>query len=87
LCDGSSIDVLWVESITETGDTSCDLVELNAFLASICRRSVMATMNQMEVHTAFPHVHDGGEWWWTCFVYGGDDEANVEKRIFLCGVG
>lgn len=35
LSDGSSIDVFWIESITEAGDASCDLVELNALLASI----------------------------------------------------
>lgn len=35
LCDGSSIDVLGVEAVTQPRDTGSDLVELNAFFASI----------------------------------------------------
>lgn len=34
--DGGRIDVLWVEAITESRDTGCDLVELDALLAAIC---------------------------------------------------
>ena len=35
LGDGSSVDVVRVEAITQPGDASSDLVELNALLASI----------------------------------------------------
>jgi hypothetical protein len=34
--DGGSVDVLRVQAITEPGHSSCDLVELHAFLAAIC---------------------------------------------------
>ena len=37
--DGSRVDMLRVKAITEPRDTSCDLVELDAFLAAIwCTR-------------------------------------------------
>jgi hypothetical protein len=35
LGDGSSIDVIRVEAITQPGNTSCDLIELDTLLASI----------------------------------------------------
>lgn len=35
--NGGRIDVLWVEAITEPRDTGCDLVELDALLAAICK--------------------------------------------------
>jgi hypothetical protein len=37
LSDSRGIYVLWIEAITQSGDTCCDLVELYAFFASICR--------------------------------------------------
>lgn len=40
LCDCCSVDMLGVESVTQPGDTCCDLVELNAFFASIWGRRV-----------------------------------------------
>jgi hypothetical protein len=38
LCDGSCVNMFGVEAITQTRNSSCDLVELNALLASICDR-------------------------------------------------
>jgi hypothetical protein len=40
LGDGSSIDVLRVEAVTQSRNTGSDLIELHAFLASICEISV-----------------------------------------------
>ena len=37
LGDCCSIDMFGVESITQSRNTSCDLVELNALLASVCK--------------------------------------------------
>lgn len=33
--DGSSVDMVRIEAVTQPGDTSCDLVELNTLLTSI----------------------------------------------------
>lgn len=33
--DGCRVDMFWIKAITEPGDTGCDLVELDAFLAAI----------------------------------------------------
>lgn len=35
LGDGCCINMLWIETITQSGDTGGDLVELHAFLTSI----------------------------------------------------
>jgi len=35
LCDCCGVDMLGIQSVTQSGDTSCDLVELNTFLASV----------------------------------------------------
>lgn len=37
LCNCCGINMLGIETITQTRDSSCDLVELNALLAPICR--------------------------------------------------
>ena len=34
--NGCRIDMVWVKTVTQSRDTCCDLVELNAFLAPIC---------------------------------------------------
>jgi hypothetical protein len=36
LCDLCGVDMLRVKAITQSRNTSCDLIELNALLASIC---------------------------------------------------
>lgn len=35
-CDGSSVDVIGVETIAKPGDACGDLVKLNAFFSAIC---------------------------------------------------
>jgi hypothetical protein len=40
LRDGRGVDMIWVEAVAQPRDTSSDLVELNALLASICMQSV-----------------------------------------------
>jgi hypothetical protein len=35
LCDHDGVDMVHVKTITQSRDTRCDLVELDAFLASI----------------------------------------------------
>ncbi len=40
LGDGSCVNVLRVEAITQSRDTSSDLVKLHAFLASVCSGTV-----------------------------------------------
>ena len=40
LCDSCGVDMFRIESVTQPRDAGCDLVELNAFFASIWRRRV-----------------------------------------------
>lgn len=35
LSNGNGVDMVGIQAVTQPGDTSCDLVELNALLASI----------------------------------------------------
>ena len=56
--DGSSVDMLGIEAITKSRDTSSDLVELYAFLASIWRGSNLSVLGSNSVAREV----EGGEW-------------------------
>ena len=53
LGDGSCINVLWIKAIAQSRDTSSDLVELNAFFASVCENlSVIRLVYHATCHEA-----------------------------------
>lgn len=60
LRDCSSINVFWVKSITQSGDASCDLVELDTLFASICGEYKLMRPEevQMILLTALVDIHD-----------------------------
>lgn len=68
LGDGSSVNMVWVETITQSGDPCSDLIELDVLLASIYQDMSKASAARSEtIHTAFPHVHRSvgyGIWLW-----------------------
>ena len=51
LGDGSCINMLWIEAIAQSRDTSCDLVELHAFFTSVCENLSVVCL---EVHPTRP---------------------------------
>lgn len=59
--DSSGINMIRVQAITQSRDTSCDLIELNAFLAPICRGGISKEMLQTkrEKRTALVDKHGG----------------------------
>lgn len=59
LGDCSGINVLWVKSITQSGDASCDLVELDTLLASIYAERKLTLLEEVEMIllTALIDVH------------------------------
>jgi hypothetical protein len=79
LSDGCGIDVLSVEAITQTRDTSCDLVELDTLLAAIYA-GISRDLDKLEriyiprFHTYMMAMR------WEVPVDGGVDEANGERR-------
>jgi hypothetical protein len=48
LGDGSRIDMVGIEAIAQPRDSGCDFVELNAFLASVCRSISIVSSRALE---------------------------------------
>ena len=59
LRDCSGINVLWVKSVTQSGDAGCDLVELDTLLASIYGEYKLMSLEKghMVLLTALIDVH------------------------------
>ena len=60
LCDCCSVNMVGVEAITQSRNTSCDFVELDTLLATVWR--VLAAISSKEckrIRTSLPDIHNG----------------------------
>jgi hypothetical protein len=63
LGNGHRVDMVCVETVTQSGDTGCDLVELNALLASIFGSHQLPgsfRRRKDRIHTALLDIHREG---------------------------